>query len=148
MAPPIVPVARNLGASVIGAARSALGIASPSRVFAGIGDQVVAGFVQGIERAAPAAATATRRLTTTPYSITGAGVSGPADLREQVINLSALVKGRGRAGVRRGRDRRHPANPTGSPPPCATAPGPSTAGGDWPSVPASPRLGGRIAANE
>lgn len=44
----VIGMVRGLGSSIINAAKSIFGIASPSRVFAGIGDNIVAGLEQGL----------------------------------------------------------------------------------------------------
>lgn len=90
-----VAAARELGRQMIGAAKDALGIASPSTVFAGIGHDTVAGFVLGVENAQPVAARAMSALATPPdarpfgLTASGAGPVGPAD---PVVNLTALVR--------------------------------------------------------
>lgn len=96
MAARAVGAARDIASSMIDAASDVLGIRSPSRVFAYLGTQTVAGFVHGIDQARPAASQAMAGLlappATRPYTAATAGIAGPADLRDPVVNLSALVR--------------------------------------------------------
>lgn len=72
--------ARNLAQSAVDAAKDALGIHSPSRVFADFGQNTVAGFIQGIERSAGQAAGAVGGLLSfgASGSLPGPGASVPA----------------------------------------------------------------------
>lgn len=91
-----IETARNMGRALANAAKNALGISSPSTLFATIGRDTVAGFVLGIERAQPAATSAMVAMVAAPdvrqFTLATAGVSGPADLREPTVNLTALVR--------------------------------------------------------
>jgi hypothetical protein len=85
-----VQAARDLAGQMVDAARAALGIRSPSRVFAAIGRDTVAGFIAGINAAQPAAALAVDHLVTTPAPPTvDPGSVAPV---EPVMNLTALVR--------------------------------------------------------
>ncbi|WP_203903481.1 phage tail protein [Virgisporangium aliadipatigenens] len=88
MAARAIQAARDVATSMVNAAKSALGIRSPSTVFAGIGENVVAGFVAGIDSARPAAAGAIDRLVTVPCPPTVEPDGGT----DPVVNLTALVR--------------------------------------------------------
>ena len=76
MAGALVDLPLQLGGSVVGAFKQVLGIASPSTVFAAFGENTVAGFVEGIEEAAPNAERAIAGI----GSGTTAGFGGGAPL--------------------------------------------------------------------
>ncbi|HEX8626740.1 MAG TPA: hypothetical protein VF755_01025 [Catenuloplanes sp.] len=96
MAARAIQAARDVASSMLNAAKNVLGIRSPSRAFEQIGAQTVAGFVAGIDQARPAASRAMAAVLTPPaagpFGIAAAGLSGPTDLRDPVVNLTALVR--------------------------------------------------------
>jgi len=59
----VINAAKQIAQSAVNAAKSVLGIASPSKVFAAIGDNTGAGFVQGVAAQEDAAHDAIRTLT-------------------------------------------------------------------------------------
>lgn len=61
---------------VVAGAKKALGIGSPSRVFAAIGDDTVAGYVRGINRGVDEARAAVAGMTLGPIGLAGARLSG------------------------------------------------------------------------
>lgn len=74
--PNAAAVARNIGSSILSAARSALGVGSPSKVFADqVGRWIPAGIVEGVRGALPAAAVAVRGLT---RDLAGTATEAPA----------------------------------------------------------------------
>lgn len=69
-------VVRNLAGRIADAAKSALGINSPSKVFRKIGLGVGEGFVQGIDRSVPSSEKAIRGLVGASVSAADGGLSG------------------------------------------------------------------------
>lgn len=84
----ITSALQNLASNALNAAKSALGIGSPSRMFAEIGVDVVRGFIVGLEQQEPQLQSALTGLVTAPLALdlpspasTGAG-AGPGGLFE------------------------------------------------------------------
>lgn len=85
----------GLASSAVSAARGALGIRSPSTVFAEIGDQTAAGFAVGVERGTGDAQGAVQSLVAPPtIGATGAGTGAPLAGRGGVFQI--FVDGAGR----------------------------------------------------
>jgi hypothetical protein len=70
---------RGLGDNITGWAKDALGIQSPSRVFAEIGDDTVQGLVVGIDRSTPEALAAARSLGEALGAAASDGIKGSLD---------------------------------------------------------------------
>ena len=77
--------------SVVAAGRAALGIASPSREFAYLGEMSAAGFVQGIEGGASDAQSSMRALMAPP------GVAGALGAGSGGVNITIQIDGSGSA---------------------------------------------------
>ncbi|MEV6526892.1 hypothetical protein AB0M43_33670 [Longispora sp. NPDC051575] len=89
-----VEAAKKAVGKVIKGAKDALGINSPSRVFAELGRFTVAGFVEGVEGAGPDAVGAMRGVLNAPsapaYGLGAAGATGGPV--EPVVNVSAVLR--------------------------------------------------------
>ncbi len=86
---------QNIAKSIVNTAKSALGIHSPSTVFAEIGGNVALGLAQGIDRGAPGAAAASARMAGSLSGDVGIGVSPGARAMRQ-------AGGHGASGGRHG----------------------------------------------
>jgi hypothetical protein len=71
----VVSAITGVATSAIGAAKDALGIHSPSKVFADIGDNTAAGFAEGVEEGAPEAKTALESMVEPPAPTAGGSAS-------------------------------------------------------------------------
>ncbi len=85
----VVNAAASVVSSAIAAAKSKLGIRSPSRVFMGIGDQTVAGLTLGLEKNtkyAAAAAAETATAVTDAFSANLQGITAPVPSMAAQVN--------------------------------------------------------------
>jgi hypothetical protein len=85
----VVDAVKNAVGAAIGAAKSLLGIASPSKVFAGIGDNTAAGFAEGVSSGAPEAQAALVSMVEPPV----AGVTSPTDAGAAAAGATADAAG-------------------------------------------------------
>lgn len=76
------------------AIKRALGIRSPSRVFAGVGEQIADGLVVGMDGSRPSVDAAVQRLVSTP-DVAGGGAGKPLPSRQTIVNIN----GSGRSDV-------------------------------------------------
>jgi len=67
----VINAAKQIAQSAVDAAKSVLGIASPSKVFAAIGDNTVEGFVDSVDAGRDAAHTAVADMTRPPADAGG-----------------------------------------------------------------------------
>lgn len=89
----LIDVVKNLLAgNISGAFKTALGIGSPSKVFAGYGKNTVEGFEEGVEARAPEAAKALDRVTNEPE---GAGARRGAGAKTVTVNMPITIHAHG-----------------------------------------------------
>ena len=83
----------SMAEGVKGAFRKALGIASPSRVFAAYGQQTAAGYAQGVDRGGDEAEGAVRALVRPPAAPKSAGGVGASAGGDMVVNVTFNIQG-------------------------------------------------------
>lgn len=95
--PSILSSVANIGGKLVGALKSKLGIHSPSRVFAALGDYTVAGLAQGLDRSAGSAINTVSRIGAGMTAALAVGTGAPAlafDNGPQIGQSAASPAGR------------------------------------------------------
>jgi phage-related protein len=98
----VIGAVKGLASSATGAFKSALGIASPSKVMAGLGGHTGAGFAEGLEDTGPdvhAAASGVAGAAVEGASSGGGAPAGGASLGGANINVTVMIDGAGKSAM-------------------------------------------------
>jgi hypothetical protein len=93
-------IIKGLAGKVKDSFKSALGISSPSKVFAGYGIETAAGYAKGVEKGAPRAQGAVQAMAPGAPAATGDAASGPSSSGPLIVHQTfEIVVGPGQSGA-------------------------------------------------